>query len=82
MRIACALAASLVLMGCEKSADKAPAPEIGRWVVVQAPTVPDAPLAGRAAWRIDTITGALEFCEHTPGNLTCTDPVPVPVKSR
>ena len=75
MRFAFTLVVILVLAGCEKPAGKLP-PEIGRWAVVPAPSVPDAPLATRAAWRIDTVTGALEYCDYAPsqGILACSEP--------
>jgi hypothetical protein len=65
---------ALLLSSCGEGpaparADVARAPEVGRWSIVRA-TSEAVPNAGRTAyaWRIDTITGAVEMCIYDPGN--------------
>jgi outer membrane biogenesis lipoprotein LolB len=61
--------------------------EPGRWIIVPATSTPYAgePDNRRlySAWRLDTQTGALEFCEYDsasqlPESLACTKPVTAP----
>jgi hypothetical protein len=58
----------LALFGCDQQHQQAepaqPAPELGRWTVIPASNEPVLRFGDRvfSAWRLDTKTGALEFC--------------------
>jgi hypothetical protein len=88
MRKLLALVGVVALAGCDQSTpikfEKAEKTEIGRWKIVAAGNdEKDKNYEGWNAWRLDTKTGALEFCTYsliTGGNgmpnqsLLCSNP--------
>lgn len=76
--------ALVVLVGCDKQPETAPtsAPpansEFGRWIVVPAGApIGDGQYRETNAWRLDTKTGALEFCTYTEAIVPTTPPTDV-----
>lgn len=91
------LVALCLLVGCDQTAKKQPddaKPEAGTWAIIPAASSSSENtsigLPIYSVWRLNTKTGALEFCDHNPGgmvvkgtvtleSLTCTAPVLPPV---
>lgn len=76
---AAAAALCIVFAGCEREGgEHHGTSDANRWIVVPAPQVQDAPFADRGAWRVDSATGALEFCAYRqaakPPEVVCTAP--------
>jgi hypothetical protein len=86
------IAVSVLLSGCGQPQHEfrasSPAPELGRWIIIPAEHEPPSLSAERSwsVWRLDTKTGALDFCSYTtqlvpagngtmsPDIFTCSQP--------